>query len=236
MKIQTKYLSFSFIVGMALCSSCSVIEKSSRHGFDSGYYKMKTPTDSVKRVYLDVNDNGVAVYSNVENGSGNQILTVSLAAADSLLHYPIQFTKTSIDIDITTIPLKVRPSVDQIPVQVDVNLNFALYAGWRHDNYYIRSTEDPLKKSSISVDGRGYDFGFLAGMGSTNITPFTTNDLVINEYNGMILQFGLAGFLESKVASFGVATGFDYLLSSDRTVWIYNKKPWIGFIIGIALN
>jgi hypothetical protein len=25
-------------------------------------------------------------------------------------------------------------------------------------------------------------------------------------------------------------------LSPDRKVWIYNKQPWIGFVVGIALN
>jgi hypothetical protein len=52
----------------------------------------------------------------------------------------------------------------------------------------------------------------------------------------MIIQSGIAGFIESNVASFGIALGFDSLLNSDRKVWIYNKKPWLGFIVGIALN
>jgi hypothetical protein len=52
----------------------------------------------------------------------------------------------------------------------------------------------------------------------------------------MVLQFGVASFLESNVASFGIAAGFDYLCSPDIKVWIYNNRPWIGFIIGLALN
>ena len=68
------------------------------------------------------------------------------------------------------------------------------------------------------------------------ISPFTTRNAFSDEYNGFILQAGLAGFLESNVASFGIAAGFDYLLSQDRKIWIYNNKPWVGFIIGIDLN
>jgi hypothetical protein len=52
----------------------------------------------------------------------------------------------------------------------------------------------------------------------------------------MIIQTGIAGFIESNMASFGLGIGFDHLLNRDRDIWIYNKKPWIGFIVGIALK
>ncbi len=77
---------------------------------------------------------------------------------------------------------------------------------------------------------------FFAGPGTTNINPFTTNNRTTNEYSGMIIQTGIAGFLESNMASFGVAVGLDYLLNSDREIWIYNNKLWVGFILGVALN
>jgi hypothetical protein len=52
----------------------------------------------------------------------------------------------------------------------------------------------------------------------------------------MIIQAGFAGFLETNMASFGLAVGLDHLLSPDRNVWIYNRKPWLGFVVGVALN
>ncbi len=82
----------------------------------------------------------------------------------------------------------------------------------------------------------GYDLGLFAGTGTTLVGPFSTNNIVTDEYNGMIIEYGLAGFLETDFASFGIAGGFDLLLSPDRNSWIYNKKPWIGLIVGIALN
>jgi hypothetical protein len=237
MKIQVeKYFAFIFIIYTTLCSSCSVIEKSSRHGFESGYYKMKSSQNPARKVYLDISDKEVTVYPKNENGMVNSPANIPLSDSVSRLPYPLKLTKTSIDIDITTIPLKFRPSVYNLPAQMDVDFNIALYAGWRHDNYYIHSKENPAKKLKNIVAGRGFDFGFLAGLGSTQISPFTTKNVVNNEYNGMILQFGVAGFLESNLASFGIATGYDYLLSPDRNVWIYNKKPWIGLIIGVAFN
>jgi hypothetical protein len=38
------------------------------------------------------------------------------------------------------------------------------------------------------------------------------------------------------MASFGLATGFDYLLGSERNIWLYRNKPWVGFVVGLALN
>jgi hypothetical protein len=141
-----------------------------------------------------------------------------------------------LDIDITSILFKYRPSTHDLPSQLSTDLNVALYAGWRHDTYRIVGNTDDLGRTRNKVINRGYDFGFLAGTGSTVIGPATTHNTVTYEYNGMILEFGFAAFIETSFASFGIATGFDHLMNSDRNDWIYTKKPWLGFVVGIALN
>ena len=162
--------------------------------------------------------------------------TISLEASDSLCHFPLQFIKKSLDIDITSVLFKYRPAIDDLPAQMTVNFNAALYAGWRHDSYRVKSKMSPLGNFSYEITSRGYDYGFFAGPGTTTVGAFSTRNVITNEYDGMIFQFGLAGFIESNVASFGIGLGLDYLLSQDSKVWVYNGKPWIGFIIGIALN
>jgi hypothetical protein len=146
------------------------------------------------------------------------------------------FKKQSLDIDITSILLKFRPSVYGLPAQLTSDLNMALYVGWRYDYYHVMSKKDPLGRTYPKMNSRGFDFGFFAGPGATIVSPFTTQNNRIDEYSGMIIQTGIAGFVESNVASFGMAIGLDNLLNSDRKVWIYNNKPWIGFVVGIALN
>jgi hypothetical protein len=116
------------------------------------------------------------------------------------------------------------------------DLNLALYAGWRYDYFLVKPRINPLGKTTASVENRGFDFGFFAGPGTTLISPFTTRNKRSDEYNGMIIQGGCAGFIESNMASFGLAVGYDYLLSKDRAIWIYHNKPWVGFMIGVALN
>jgi hypothetical protein len=216
--------------------SCSVIEKSSLHGFESDYYTFRSERMGKQEVYADLSDEEIDVYQVVDNQVGNKLLSIPYSGSESLSDNSIKFSEKSLDIDITTILFKYRPSVYDLPPQLNTDFNVALYAGWRHDNYHIKTRKDPLGNYNNRIINRGYDFGMFAGPGTTLVSPFTTRNTFNDEYNGFIFQFGLAGFLESNVASFGISAGFDYLLSPDRKVWIYNNKPWVGFIVGIALN
>jgi hypothetical protein len=236
MKSNDKYILISVAL-IVFLTSCNTLEKASTHGFNSGSYKLESKQKSDQKVYADVTEEKIDVYHQTENQPDkNAFLTISLKPSDSLPIGPVVFKKESIDIDITAILLKYRPSVYGLPGQMTTDFNIALYSGWRHDSYTIKSKRDPLGKSHHKITDWGYDFGLFAGPGATLISPFTTQNKVTNEYSAMIIQTGMAGFIESNMASFGIAIGFDYLLNSDREVWIYNKKPWVGFIVGIALN
>ena len=229
-------LRISFLLPIAFIWSCNVLEKSSRHEFESGYYKLDSGPSSKQDVYVDISENEVGVYPKTGATLGDKMMTIKISNSDSLCHYPVKFSKNSLDIDITSNLLKFRPSVYGLPAQMTFDFNAAIYAGWRHDHYRIRSKQDPLGLCHYEIINRGYDFGLFAGPGTTLIGPFSTRDAVVNEYNGVTLQYGLAGFIESDIASFGISTGFDYLFNKDRSLWIYHRKPWFGFVVGIALN
>jgi hypothetical protein len=222
---------------IGLLTSCNTLEKASTHGLNSGYYKLKTDTIKPQRVYLDVTDEKIEVYYQIESQPDKkQFLTIPLNTTDSTVFSPMVFKKQSLDVDITSIILKYRPSVYGLPTQLTTDLNMALYVGWRYDYCHITSKRDPLGRSYHKISNCGYDFGVFAGPGATLISPFTTQNKKTDEYSGMIIQTGIAGFIESNVASFGFALGYDYLLNPDRKIWIYNNKPWVGFVVGIALN
>jgi hypothetical protein len=234
MKMPIRHFIITAII-IPVCS-CSVIEKSSMHGFESEYYKFSSRDEGVKEVYADLSDDKINVYEATDKKLGDLIISIPFSSNENLPDTAIKFTERSLDVDLTTILIKFRPSVYGLPSQLNTDFNVALYAGWRHDAYYIRTTRDPLGNYKNRIVNRAYDFGIFAGPGTTLISPFNTLHVFSDEYNGFILQAGLAGFLESNIASFGIATGFDYLLNKDRKIWIYNNKPWVGFIIGIALN
>ena len=218
--------------------SCNTLEKASLHGLNSGYYKLKSDTIKAQGVYIDVTDEKIDIYHHIKRQPDKKgFLTIPLnTITDSLIFNQMLLKKQSLDVDITSILLKYRPSVYGLPAQLTTDLNMALYVGWRHDYFYLMSKKDPLGRSYHKISNRGYDFGFFAGPGTTLISPFTTQNKRTDEYNGMIFQTGIAGFIESNVASFGLAIGYDYLLNTDRKIWIYTNKPWLGFVVGIALN
>jgi len=217
-------------------NACSILERSSDHQFSSGYYKVKPAQNGHSRIYGTIESEQISIYASESDSGLKKLKTLYLLDTGELCHYPMVFSKQSLDIDITTILLKYRPSIKGLPAQMSVDFNAAIYAGWRFDHYYIKSKTDPLGKCRYKTINRGFDFGIFAGPGTTVVNPFSTRGIVVDEYNGMILQYGLAGFLESDVASFGFAVGSDYLVGPDSKNWIYTHKPWLGFIVGIALN
>lgn len=222
---------------LVLVSSCHTLEKASSHGLNSGAYKLKTVDKPTRNVYVEVTPEQIDIYHYTQAQPDKQpFLSLPLNKPDSLNSQPLMLKKHSLDIDITSILLKYRPSVYGLPAQLSSDVNLALYAGWRHDHYNIRSKKNPFGVNYPSMNNWGYDIGIFAGAGSTLISPFSTQNKRSDEYSGMIIQIGMAGFIESNLASFGLALGYDQLLNADRRIWIYQNKPWIGFIVGIALN
>ena len=218
-------------------TACNIFEKSSKHGFESGYYHYRPETGLKTKVFLDIGEDSITGYPVTgKMPDKNPVLGISLLPKDSLDEHPVKFHKNSIDIDITTILFKYRPGIQTLPAQLSTDFNAALFAGWRHDHYHLETFTHPFRHDHYEAVGRGFDIGLFAGTGTTPVNPFSTKEAVVNEYSGMILQYGIAGFIESNVASFGISVGYDYLLNPDRKFWIYHQKPWFGFIVGIALN
>lgn len=235
MTIYHNYHLQLFVV-LLFFTSCSMLEKASEHGFQSGYYKMSSKKGKPGDVYVEVSEEKTDVYQ------------VNLKMPEEILFsFPgyvyegkpvtkVVFQKKNLDVDLTSNIFKYRPSVFGLPAQLTTDFNAAIYAGWRHDYFFVSEKKNPLGNSGIKTSNRGYDFGVFLGQGTSTIGAFSTRNKIENEYSGMIIQSGAAGFVESNLASFGISVGFDYLLNKDRKNWIYHKKPWIGFIIGIALN
>jgi hypothetical protein len=225
------------VPAIGLLSSCSTLERASLHGLNDGFYQLKSDSSEKQAVYLEVSENNITVYPTTNKQPQSQpMLLIPLETTDNIPFQRITFKKQGLDIDISSVLMKYRPSIGELPAQLTTDLNLAIYAGWRFDYYPVEHRKDPLNKSHVKISNRGFDFGFFAGPGTTLISPFTTRNMRSDEYNGMILQGGFAGFIESNMASFGLAIGYDYLLSPDRNNWIYQNKPWVGLVVGVALN
>lgn len=123
------------------------------------------------------------------------------------------------DIDIITVPFKIRPGVRGFPTQLNANLSTALYLGKRKE-----------------LQDSGYGYGVFAGLGSVTMNPYVTRQAIDYEYDGFVSSVGIAGIYDARRFNVGVAIGIDHLMDQNKTKWIYQHQPWVGILLGINLN
>ncbi|MDX1936766.1 MAG: hypothetical protein SFU21_06605 [Flavihumibacter sp.] len=146
------------------------------------------------------------------------------------------FSKNTFDIDFLTMPLKLRPSLQQVPPQLNTNLNGAVYFGFRKDAYHLNSKITPLQQRQQQLNHFGFSVGGFTGIGNTFISPTTTNLQLQQEYDGVVWSKGFAAIIAINNFTVGIACGADHLLDKNRQVWIYQSKPWFGLAFGLNLN
>lgn len=127
--------------------------------------------------------------------------------------------ENNLDINIITIPFKIRPSAEGFPMQLNTNFSTALYLGKRKE----------MLKS-------GYGYGILIGIGAVTMNPDVTKQKITEEYDGFVSSLGLAGLYDAGRFNLGLAAGIDHLMDNNRQKWIYQHKIWIGVLFGINLN
>ena len=227
----------TFLLAALFLSSCSIIEKASVHAFEDGNYRVSTDSFRNKKLYITVGEQEITA-SKIDQRDATDIKNIFHLKLNepNQTKGKVSFKKSSIDIDISSVLMKYRPSVYGLPAQLTTDFNLAMYGGWRKDEYRIFYETSPAGIKKLKQNHRGFDVGLFAGAGNTLVSPFSTRSVVMDEYNGFVLQSGVAGFLETGFASFGIAGGFDHLTGPDGKNWIYQRKWWLGFMIGIALN
>jgi hypothetical protein len=220
--------------------SCVSIKKISRHDFDSGYFKLKSPEAKPEKIYADFTGDSITVFSITGEGRLSEPDTLSSRGMNinkirpgSFLNKYV-FVKNSLDMDLSTVLVKYRPASSGIPNQLNANLNGALYLGFRKDYHSFKSKISPLNVYKTQMRHIGFDAGVFAGLGITPVNYTVTNNHTLLEYDGIVFQKGIAGFITIEFMSVGIALGFDNLLDDNSKYWVFNQKPWIGLVLGIA--
>jgi hypothetical protein len=225
---------------MAISFSCKPFDKIARHDFNSGYYRLKTEDKKATDVYTGFTGDTIKVYSLTDNGNSKipEKLPFAVSSLDNIIpgnyFYKSCFSRNSVDVDLTTVILKYRPPAKGVPNQLSANLNGAIYVGFRKNFYRLIPSVTPLNEESSYLKQVSFDAGLFGGLGITPINPTVTANNITQEYDGMVFQKGVATFLTVDNISIGIALGFDNLLDKNKSVWIYNQKPYIGLLIGIS--
>lgn len=234
-----KKLQITILACIFLCS-CSVLQKTSKQEISDGYY-MKKAKNEKSKVYVDYSDDDIKVYETVSQNKTAIVDTLKSAKTISSRisineNYNLNLLQHSLDIDLLTIPLKFRFSEKGVPPQLNSNLNASIYVGYRTDIYKIRYRNNPLQFKELNVTHFAYSIGIFNGLGNTFMSPTNTNNLLQEEYDGVVWSKGIVGILGINNFTFGISLGFDNLLDKNGPIWIYENKPWVGLALGLNLN
>lgn len=230
-------LFITIITTIILMSGCIPLSENPKYLFSSGIYYVRTE-EQKQKAYLQIRENEIRQYSLKNDQVHDTAHYLSINIQDSLGGKPVKytFTKSSIDFDFISIPLKFRPAISDFPAQLNATINGGIYIGRRVDIYRLRKSITPLNIQTSSMQHFGFSFGAFTGLGSAAMNPSVTYNAIEREYDAVIIPAGLTALLGYNNFTFGIASGIDHMLSPDRHAWIYKGKPWIGLTIGLNLN
>lgn len=224
---------------MFLLSSCGALNKSSKYQFADEFYTTKLSDYATGQVYILTVEDTLKVFETIILDKNIEVDTLKkpeiFLIEQKNPYSSLIFKKSSLDVDFLTILLKYRPVSPTLPNQLNTNLNGAVYLGFRNDYYSIKYKKKPFSYSRFTTH-YGLSFGGFAGLGSTTMNSSVTDNLLQNEYEGVVLTKGIAAIIGINNATIGFTFGFDNLLDANRNSWIYDGKPWVGLAFGLNLN
>jgi hypothetical protein len=134
-----------------------------------------------------------------------------------------------------TIPFKIRPSLnDATPYQVSKAVNLGLAYGLQfthksYRNYYSKKGLFLNKRTnSISITP-----ALFCGPTTVDLKASNTNNSVLVDKSVLGINSGVLLVVGVNKFNIGAAIGYDFGLGSESKDWIYQGKPWIGFVLAI---
>lgn len=228
------------VTGCMLLTNCAIFQKSAKKELNDGFYTQRIDHQR-KQVYVDIIEDNLRIHA-AKKVNGKLVLDTTInriifpKEMKGVYEKTTSFNKASFDIDFFTIPLKFRSKQGNVPPQLNASLNGAVYIGFRTDKYVLNYTASPLGKSNRAINHFGFSIGVFTGLGNTFMSPTNTDNLLQQEYDGIVWSKGLAGIFAINHFTVGLAFGFDNLLDKNNQIWIYESKPWLGLALGLNLN
>lgn len=206
-----------------LLSSCATVSTLPKYQLGDDYYKFRKEDGHYIKAFVDVGEDTIKIQSE-EN-----------AALPTNPKKDLLFLKPSFDVDVLVTVFKYRPATTNLPRQLTTDFNGNIYFGYRVDRFKVHNVNSP-KGRIRHIRHRAASIGVFGGMGATSISPWTTNQLTTDEYNGFILSRGIALMFGVNNLTVGAGIGWDYLTDRDKDIWIYQNKSWYGLTLSLNLN
>lgn len=233
---------FSVCLCVVLFTGCSLLRQTPKYSFADGTYNSNVLKSATGKVYVHNDGENIKVYPLKKPAQGYRIDTMQ---ATPMLFAQTEsidsgagnyFRQNSFDVDFLTIPFKYRFPVQDFPRQFTSNINGAVYLGYRSDVYVLHYPATLLGKGNREITHFGFSVGGFTGLGATAMNPWVTSNAIAIEYDGMVWSKGISGIVALNNFTTGLALGWDHLLDRHRKHWLYQSKPWIGFVFGLNLN
>lgn len=235
---NSRYLLYLFCCSFlaVLLNGCMVWKKSTPSDLTDGFYKYGKGQEK-QVVYLDLEEQEIQWYKTTHANQQYSVDTLQPIRIEQLdASASVVFSTSGLDIDLLTIPFKLRASASGVPAQLNTNLSGAIFFGHKTDVYKVDYGRSPLNEPTRHINHFGYSLGIFTGIGNTAMTPTTTGNAISTEYDGIVWLKGVSAIFAINNISVGLTLGFDNLLDRDNDVWIYESKPWLGLALGLNLN
>jgi hypothetical protein len=204
--------------------SCSSTSNLPAYEFGNNYYTLRQPGAKPMKVYVDISEDTMKV-----TPVGTNIATVEPSKSQV-------FIRPTFDVDILITLFKYRPATEGLPRQLTTDFSGNLFMGYRLDRFKITSVRTPAGSISKRTYHTGVSLGAFGGIGSTAVTPWTTAQGTMDEYTGLVLCRGFALMFGVNRLTVGIGIGRDYLTDRDKSIWIYQNKPWYGLNLSVNIN
>lgn len=241
MRMRIKFIFICFLAPFfCFFSACNVLKPTSYNELDGELYSMKRDS-TVEKIFLLVEDDVFKIHPIKEKETSTIYDSVEKRIYPRIVKEEIapdllEFYNNGLNVEIITLPIKIRPPIQDVPAQLNCDFNGAVFVGYRFSKYTL--SYSPIADGLYTRRISDYKFscGCFIGIGSTMMSPTTTSHASDNEYDGVILQKGVAGNFEINNLTFGIALGFDNLLSKNRQIWIYENKPYLALSLGFNIQ
>ena len=219
------------IFTLFILNSCATLQNNAKYQLADGKYKLNIDGKKYS-CFVENSEDSITIYKLPSK------ISISLPSKTGVyLTTRQRLIKPSLDIDILTALFKIRPQLKTVlPTQLNANFNGNIYIGHRTDIYQIHYNNNPLGIFERQINHFGFSGGLFLGVGNTAMTPSTTNNAISIEYDGLVLQKGIAGIVAINKLTIGISVGLDNLLGKNNKIWIYENKPWFGLMLGLNIN
>lgn len=223
--LPVKYrLTYGVILAFVL-SSCAGLKNNPKNQLINGVYWYRSENSHYRKARVFVQEDSIIV---TRYDKQADILNSNSSARQI-------FLKRTFDVDVISVPFRLRPSTLNVPRQLTTDFNGNVYIGYRLDRFALSRTVTPFGRNHRFTH-HGITAGVFGGLASSSITPTTTNNIISDEYDGFVLTRGVAFMIGLNSLTVGIGIGWDYLTDRDKDVWVYQNKPWYGLTVGLNLN